>query len=668
MLDMPLTAVKGIGPKRAEQFCAVGVRSVRDLLCRLPRDYLDYSKATPVCSLKDGTCAAVQVRVGGAPRFYRAGGKTIVSASAQDETGTVSLKWFNQPYRSAQVKPGETVYACGRVSRAKGLTLINPTISAALPGILPVYATVRGLNQRAWRESEAAALESVWDGIGETLPQSLTERFGLVPFPLALRHAHFPYSNEAKGLARKRLDFENALLYLLAVELQRADRFRRNGFSFDCTGVPERFASKLPFSLTNAQRRAMKEISDDMQKPVPMNRLLQGDVGSGKTAVALYALCVAAANGRQGALLAPTEILAEQHMRQLRQIFGDAAVLLTGGMKKSARDAAKARIADGTALCVVGTHALLSEDVRFSDLGCVVTDEQHRFGVRQRAAMLGKGVRPDMLVMSATPIPRTLALLLYGDLDVSVLDELPPGRKPVKTSVIPAAKRNDMYAYIAREAKAGAQAYVVCPLIEESELIGAPSVESLCRELKKKMPGVRVAGLHGRMRAPEKEAVMRSFRDGETDVLVTTTVVEVGVHVPNARVMVIEGAERFGLSQLHQLRGRVGRSDRQAYCFLLSASEDETETARMRALAETNDGFAIAQKDLDLRGPGDFMGVRQHGENETAALSSLLDVRLLEEMHRVAREIAGTPNDENARLIAYAEERFSPEETQIAMN
>ncbi|MEN6594778.1 MAG: ATP-dependent DNA helicase RecG [Clostridiaceae bacterium] len=668
MIDILLTSVKGIGPKRAELFCQLGVHSARELLNRLPRDYLDYSTVTPVCELIDGKYAAARVRISSAPRYFRKGGMTVISASAQDETGCVTLKWFNQPYRSSQVKAGEVVCVCGRVLRKKGVTLLNPMLSSVLPGILPVYTTVKGLNQRTWRDSQMAALEAVWDQIGETLPQNVIDQYGLAPLALALRHAHFPFSKEALELARKRLDFENALLYFIAVEQQKAERTRQNGFAFDTSGVFGKFSAKLGYELTNAQKRVITEISADMEQPIPMNRLLQGDVGSGKTAVALYALCVASANGKQGVLLAPTEILAEQHYETLKTIFGSSAALLTGSMKKAERDAVLKKIADGTALCVAGTHALLSGGVRFYDLGCVVTDEQHRFGVRQRAAMMEKGARPDMLVMSATPIPRTLALILYGDLDISVIDELPPGRKPVKTSLIPPNKRGDMYAYLAKQAaEEGLQSYVVCPLIEESESIECPSVFELYTELKKTLPKTRIGMLHGQMKDAEKERVMRAFRAGEIDILVTTTVIEVGVHVENACFMVIEGAERFGLSQLHQLRGRVGRSARQAYCFLLTSDGNGETNERIQTLAKTSDGFEIARQDLLLRGPGDFIGVRQHGDAGVAMLGGMLDVQTLERAGRAAREIVCTPNEENTRLIELANERYDAM-SDIAMN
>ncbi|MDD4311704.1 MAG: ATP-dependent DNA helicase RecG [Eubacteriales bacterium] len=668
MLDIPLTSIKGIGPKRAELFSQLGVCSVGDLLFRLPRDYLDYTKATPITQLVNGQNAAVQVRISGATRFFRTKGMTMLSAPAQDETGKITLKWFNQPYRSSQLKIGEIVYACGRVIKKNGASLINPSFSQALPGIVPVYPTVKGVNQRAWRDSIYACLESVWDKIPEPLPRTLLERYNLVPLALALRHAHFPFSREALELARRRLDFENTLLYFIIVELQKAERLRQNGFSFDTSGVLERFTSQLSFSLTRAQLRVLDEIGIDMRKPVPMNRLLQGDVGSGKTAVAMYALCVAAANGKQGALLAPTEILAEQHAQNFGEIFGETVVLLKGSMKKKQREEALEKIANGSALFVIGTHALLSQDVRFYDLGCIVTDEQHRFGVRQRAAMLEKGVRPDMLVMSATPIPRTLALILYGDLDISVIDELPPGRKPVKTSVIPASKREDMYAYIASQAKEGVQSYVVCPAIEESDTIECPSVNALYTELKKMQPETRFAKLHGQMKEAEKERVMHAFRAGEIDVLVTTTVIEVGVHVPNACIMAIEGAERFGLSQLHQLRGRVGRSAKQAYCFLLYGVENQQDNERMLTMTQTNDGFEIAQKDLLLRGPGDFIGTRQHGDDGASLLSGAMDAKLLEQASKAARDLLNHSGEESARLIELASERYGTMLNDIAMN
>ena len=427
----------------------------------------------------------------------------------------------------------------------------------------------------------------------------------------------------------------------------------------------EAYLTSLPFAPTAAQRRVMGEIARDMASPSPMNRLLQGDVGSGKTAVALYALRIACANGYQGAFMAPTEILARQHYAALCEQFGDAACLLHGAMGKRQREQALLRIRSGEARVVVGTHALLQEDVRFARLGLVVTDEQHRFGVAQRAAIAGKGARPDVLVMSATPIPRTLSLLLCGDLDVSVIDELPAGRKPVKTRLIPAHRREDMYAYLMRQAQLGVQSYVVCPFIDEPEAMDGVSAEGLFAELTEKLPAARVGLLHGRMSGRRKEAVVEAFRAGQIDILVTTTVIEVGVHVENASIMVIEGADRFGLAQLHQLRGRVGRGSEQAYCFLLSESGSEAALNRLSVMVETNDGFQIAERDLAQRGPGDLYGTRQHG---ASSVLDGCDLALLGQAAQAAQEVMALPDAANDALLAHVRAGFDERAFSIAMN
>ena len=455
--------------------------------------------------------------------------------------------------------------------RAQGLSLLNPSLSAELPGLLPVYPLSQGLTQRFLRTAVRQALPAAAE-LYDPFPDRLRAAHDLLPLSEAVTLAHRPASREALLSARRTLAFERLLCYLLAVELHKQERRRFTGIAFECGGVLEAYLTSLPFAPTAAQRRVMGEIARDMASPSPMNRLLQGDVGSGKTAVALYALRIACANGYQGAFMAPTEILARQHYAALCEQFGDAACLLHGAMGKRQREQALLRIRSGEARVVVGTHALLQEDVRFARLGLVVTDEQHRFGVAQRAAIAGKGARPDVLVMSATPIPRTLSLLLCGDLDVSVIDELPAGRKPVKTRLIPAHRREDMYAYLMRQAQLGVQSYVVCPFIDEPEAMDGVSAEGLFTELTEKLPAARVGLLHGRMSGRRKEAIVEAFRAGQIDILVTTTVIEVGVHVENASIMVIEGADRFGLAQLHQLRGAVGRGSEQAYCFLLSES------------------------------------------------------------------------------------------------
>ncbi len=668
MAQQTLQSIKGVGEKRAQQLERLGVHSVEALLSHYPRGYRDYSKSVDVSAVRGGMDCAVKIRLVSPPKFYRAGGMSILSVRGEDDTGAILLKWFNQPYRSKQVRQGMEVYACGLVQSNRGLSMINPQLSEELPGILPVYPTVKGVPQRTIRQAVMAALKGTWDQIGETLPPQMIRSYGLCTRQLALRQIHFPTSMELMKLALRRVEFERMLLYLLAVEQEKERRKHTPGIPFDVSGVKETYLSKLPFRPTNAQTRAMAEIAKDMEAPSPMNRLLQGDVGSGKTAVALFALCVAGANGYQGAFLAPTEILAAQHYQQARSIFGDAAVLLTGSMHPAEREAALARIADGRAFCVVGTHALFQQSVQFYKLGLVVTDEQHRFGVQQRARMQDKGMRPDVLVMSATPIPRTLAMLICGDLDMSVLDELPPGRKPVKTSIISENRRMDMYRYIAKQAQQGVQAYVVCPLIEDSEELELPSVEQVTAELKKEFPTLRAAALHGRMKEPQKQKTIQDFRDGKLDVLVSTTVIEVGVHVENAAIMAIEGAERFGLSQLHQLRGRVGRGQQQSYCFLLTKNQSDQAMERLEVLAKSGDGFYIAQRDLELRGPGDFFGTRQHGDSTVPLPGAGCDLALLTQAKQAAREVVETPSAVNNELLERALTESAARANGIAMN
>lgn len=668
MQDKPITSLRGIGAARAEAFAKLGVKTVGDLLYLLPRSFQDFSKERLAAELSHGELAAVRVRIVSEPKLARFRGHSVVTARATDGVSNVLLKWYGQPYRRSQVCAGQTVIAAGRIDRARGLTIQNPQLLDALPGLVPVYPLCRGLTQRIVRDAMRQALEAEWGKIDETLPEQIRIRYDLAPLDEALRNVHFPLDQQSIAAARRRLEFENALSYLVVAEMQRLDRKRSVGVAFVTDGVRERYMAKLPFTLTKAQMRVLDELGRDMASPVPMNRLIQGDVGSGKTAVAMYALCVAAANGYQGVLLAPTEILAQQHYDTLHALFGASVCLVTGHMKKTSRDAALSKIADGTALVAVGTHALLSQNVRFARLGLVVTDEQHRFGVTQRAVLEKKGTRPDVLVMSATPIPRTLAILLYGDLDISVLDEVPPGRKPVKTSCIPQRRRRDMYDYVARQAALGFQTYVVCPFIEPSEGAEGPSVTELLQELTKDYPQVAFGLLHGRMQEKEKNAAIEAFREGKTRVLVTTTVIEVGVHVEKATTMIIEGADRFGLAQLHQLRGRVGRGSVQSYCFLVPGSSGDMALKRLAALTETNDGFLIAERDLEQRGAGDLFGTRQHGDGDAEQLSMAGNVALLQEAKTAAEDIMTVPNAENNAFLDKALRRYAAVFDSITMN
>lgn len=671
MLERPLTSIRGIGPKRAELLSGMGIRIVADLLNTMPRAYQDYSAIQSVAMLRHGDFVAVRVNVLFAPHIARIpGGRTIVETSAQDGTAKLRLVWFNQPYRTKSVAAGQCVIACGRVDRQRSTTLVNPNLYEEPPGILAVYPLAKELTQKQMRDAVAAALRMVDGTMNETLPPPLRARYGLCEINDAIRNAHIPVDFDALSCARRRLSFENMLYYQLILAGLRRERERDKGYAFNMDGLKTAFLSLLPFEPTGAQFRVMDEIEADMSRPNPMNRLVQGDVGSGKTVPALYAVFGAVRNGYQGVLMAPTEILAEQHYALMRSIFGDTALLMRGGMKKRERAEALESIATGKAKAIVGTHALLEEDVAFAKLGLVVADEQHRFGVKQRAQIFSKGERPDMLIMSATPIPRTLAMLLFSELDFSVLDELPPGRKPVKTHLVPESKRLDMYRYIERLAREGHQAYVVCPAIDTSEMPELRSAQQVYSELSELLPGARVALLHGRMKNDEKQRVIEEFRNGVSDILVSTTVIEVGVDVPNATVMAVENAERFGLAQLHQLRGRVGRGGQEAFCFLLSESDAKTASERLGILVETTDGFQIAQKDLELRGPGEFLGLRQHGASDFEPLLLAPEMGVLLEAQSAAAALFEEPELMGflEPLMQEAQRRYAHSLKNIAKN
>ena len=615
---------------------------------------------------KHGDYVALELKLKSDPKLARVRrGLDITTARAFDQSGEINLTWYNQPYRMKAVVAGECVYACGRVDRMHGVKMINPSIYRELPGILPVYPVCAGLSQKLLRDTVKAALEGCSEGIEESLPASMRQKYGLIGLYDALRGLHFPGNMEEIKAARQRLAFEDTLMFSLTLSMMQYS------LPLKLEGTMSSFIKLLPFEPTNAQLKAMEEIRRNLAGERLMNRLLQGDVGSGKTAVALYAMYAAMKNGKQAALMAPTEILAAQHYTTLCKIFGaENVAYLKGGMKKAEREAELARIADGTAKAVTGTHALLQGDVEFHDLGMVITDEQHRFGVKQRATIGAKGSAADVLIMSATPIPRTLAMILYGDLSVSCIDELPPGRKPVATRLVPEHKRQDMYKFIEEQAKAGQQAYIVCPLVEGSDSMDdVQSAVELYEELKKRL-SVPVGLLHGQMSNAAKEKAAEAFRRGETAVLVATTVIEVGVDVPNATIMAIENADRFGLAQLHQLRGRVGRGDKRSYCFLLSGDSSEAAQQRLSTLVKTNSGFEIAETDLMMRGPGEFLGKKQHGISEFAAASLAMDISVMKEAKDAAEEILSDRQAmaEASPLIHRAWSRLEAMEGEIARN
>ncbi|MCI7792896.1 ATP-dependent DNA helicase RecG [bacterium] len=637
-LDSDIQYLKGIGPAFAKKFAKLGIHTIRDLLLHYPRRYIDYSKPYTVVSAPfDVDCCVKATVLQRDPDRRVKGGRMLSHVVASDDTGILSLSWFNAPYAAQKLEPGTEYYFEGRVGGT--LTrreILHPIIRteeqvAAVP-LLPVYGATEGLPAARITRCVQTALAYV-DQLEDPLPPALLTKYRMPAKAEAVRAIHSPRDAADAAAARRRLIFEELYLLQLGIFLLR-------GHGRQATGAPMRpmdlgpFWRSLPYAPTGAQRRAAAEITADLCGETPMNRLLQGDVGSGKTLVAAAAIWFAAQNGWQSAMLAPTEILARQHAANLAdrlEPFGVNVTLLVGGMKASEKRVALAAIADGRAGLVVGTHAVLTDSVVFHNLGLAIVDEQHRFGVRQRGILAGKARNPHLLVMSATPIPRTLGLLMYGDLDISVLDELPPGRKPVRTWFITGRKRRDMYGYLEKQIAAGHQVYIVCPAIEENEVdSGMKAVKKYYEEtVCPLLPGRRIGLLHGKMKPKEKDEVMQRFKNGELDVLVSTTVIEVGVDVPNATVMVIENAERFGLSSLHQLRGRVGRGSADSCCILVSDNESEGVRSRLSFLCHTPDGFAVAKYDLETRGPGDFFGEAQHGLPTLQIADLVQDTRTL---------------------------------------
>ncbi len=688
-LATPVQFLKGVGPKLAEQLQKLGLETVQDVLFCLPRRYEDRRNLPPIGQIRVGQWVTVRGRLIGFDGRPTRGGKVVIRASISDKTGTVSLVWFNQPWvsRKLQGYKGE-ILAYGQVkesgfayeiSSPEYELIEDDSDEGEFARIVPVYPLTEGVRQSLVRRAAVSAIDRYLGDVIDPLPANLRQEQRLKPLAWSLRQIHMPESEENRLEAKKRLIFDEFFLLQLALEQKRLETHSEVGISFpisqlkssvvvgeirrtsrteksdphlfvkEATGL--RYGSTLldeakslfPFDLTHAQDRVIKEVWADMERPYPMNRLIQGDVGSGKTAVAACAMLAAVRCGYQAAIMAPTEILAEQHFRNLKAIFepvGIVVALLVGkqsaGKKKEVVGLAK----EAKAHILVGTHALIQESVSFDRLGLVVIDEQHRFGVMQRAALRQKGINPDVLVMTATPIPRTLTMTLYGDLDVSILDELPPGRVAIKTHWKKLDSRDKVYEQARELIKQGRQAYVVCPLVAESEKMMAQAAEELHYRLSESVyPELRVGLLHGQMKPKDKDTVMDQFRSAKLDILVSTTVIEVGVDVPNASVMIIEDANRFGLAQLHQLRGRVGRGTTQSYCILLADSTNEDAEARMQVLVDTNDGFKLAEEDLRLRGPGEMLGTKQSGNLDFKIADLVQDAKLLEISRHAAQKL-----------------------------
>ncbi|MFC1987162.1 ATP-dependent DNA helicase RecG [Chloroflexota bacterium] len=660
-IDSPITLIKGISSSLATKFSKLGVKTVRDLLYFFPRRHLDYSQRKPISQLAEGMEETIVANVWQAQEI-RLGGRRSTEAIVGDETGNVRVVWFNNPYLAKKLATNTRLVISGRVSLFKGhyvfespeWELVEDKEFIHAGRLVPLYALTQGLYPRQVRKLMKEAVDQWAWQVADFLPAELRERQKLLELPQAIRQAHFPEDADMKTRARIRLAFDELFLLQLGVlSRKRTWQESQPGNALGTkTPVLEAFLHSLPFELTPAQHRVLNELLADLEKTQPMSRLLQGEVGSGKTVVATSALLMAAANDYQGAFMAPTEILAEQHFSTIGQLLARAGnleekadylqsysglltrpltvAILIGDITQSRKQELQQRILSGDIDIIIGTHALIQKEVEFHKLGLAVVDEQHRFGVTQRSALRQKGSSPHVLVMTATPIPRTLALTLYGDLDLSVIDQLPPGRQVVKTKWLKPTQRDSAYGFIKRQVAEGRQSFIICPLVEESEVIQARAATAEYERLSQEVfPELRLGLLHGRMPADEKDKVMRRFRSGELNILVATPVVEVGIDIPNATVMLVESADRFGLSQLHQFRGRVGRGPEQSYCMLLAQNPSQVARERLDIIEKTQDGFELAEEDLKLRGPGEFFGTRQSGLPDLR-MAKLSDVGLLE--------------------------------------
>lgn len=651
MSSSDILSIKGIGPKKAAKLRRLGIHTLRDMLTYYPRGHESWAYAPAICDIPAEGNIMVKGSFAGSPGTLRVRkGLTISRWTLCDESGSIECVWYNQPYRTKQYQ-SETEYGImGSVGVKGRRQILNPRIVSAdevNTGVkyLPVYPTAEGVSQRDLRHLAMEAMKEL-DTVPETLPASIREKYDLCGIREAVRQIHFPENAEKLIPARRRIVFEEFFWYQLALARIRSHR-QKHVQGPNCPvekADMEAFLAAMPFSPTGAQARTIDEIAADMAHTYPMNRLVHGDVGSGKTLIAAFCLYTAWKNGYQGAIMAPTEVLARQLYEVLTGLlkpFGIRTAWLTGSHTAQEKTEIKEALLSGDIDVIAGTHALIQEDVAFANLGMVVTDEQHRFGVRQRSVLKAKGGDVHMLVMSATPIPRTMALLFFGDLDVSTLDEMPKGRKPIRTDLVDQRYRPRIYRFIRERAEAGEQTYMICPLVEDSDALEAQAAVSYYETLREgALAGIGIGLLHGRMKAEEKESVMRDFTGGKIRVLVSTTVVEVGVDAPNATVILIENAERFGLSQLHQLRGRVGRGSRQSYCILISDTQNEETKKRLKFLTQTSDGFAVSEEDLKLRGPGDFFGTRQHGIPAFDLADPIRHMGILKEAANAARAVA----------------------------
>lgn len=649
-LSKDVKYIKGVGPNRVQLLNKLGIFTLKDLITYYPRTYEDRSKPKNIAECVNGDEVLIEAIACGKLSDTRLRGKTMQKLLVRDETGSCTITWFNQSYLKNKFEIGKTYKFYGKITNTYGKITMNSPVfdedekSFNTGKIIPLYPLTYQLSQNVLRRIMENGLAEIEGKLEETLPDYLLKEYHLQGIDEATKLIHFPHEFEDFNQARKRLVFEELLSTQLALlELKNSYLNEEKGIQFDQNVKISDVINQLPFKLTKAQIRVLEEIDENMESEKPMNRLLQGDVGSGKTVVAMCAAYKAVKSGYQAAIMAPTAILATQHLENFQSMLetlGLKCELLISGISKKKKEELLERLANGEIDILIGTHAILEENVVFKNLGLVVTDEQHRFGVKQRTKIAQKGKNPDVLVMTATPIPRTLALILYGDLDISIIDELPPNRKKVETFAVPKNMTQRVNGFIEKQIQEGRQAYIVCPLVEENEEFDLKSVERLYEAYQKEIfPQYRVEYMHGKMRPKEKDDIMERFKLGEIDILISTTVIEVGVDVPNANIMVIENAERFGLAQLHQLRGRVGRGDYQSYCVLKCEGKSETVKERMKVMCSTNDGFVISEKDLELRGAGDFFGTMQHGLPEFKIANLFEDMPILKLAQSVAMKI-----------------------------
>lgn len=687
MLDLykDVQYVKGIGPKKADKLNKLGIFTLKDLLYYFPRQFEDRNNLKKIAQLEDGEKVTIKAVISSINTFSPKEGMTLTKIDVKDETGSAKLVFFNKSYIKNTFRPGDSILVFGKVKKKfNNLELTSCELEYLTNSpkntcrFMPVYQLTYGVTNKEIMSIIRTVLEDKELIIQEYMPQRIIEKYRLCSIDFAVRNIHSPSSKESLKIALYRIVFEELLILQLGLFVFKSGRNKEDGIKFETSKDLKKIISALPFKLTKAQNRALDEIIQDMNLEKIMNRLVQGDVGSGKTVVALLALANCVLNGYQGALMAPTEeILAGQHYISLTESLKDFGInvgLLIGSLTKKQKDTVLEQIKNNEIDILIGTHALIEDKVEFNNIGLVITDEQHRFGVMQRSKLSLKGANPDILVMTATPIPRTLALILYGDLDISIIDELPPGRQPIETIAIEKSKRDRAYNnLVRREVESGRQVYIVCPLVEESEAIEAKSAVELVEELRAEyFHDLRLGLLHGKMKSSEKDEVMRLFKDKEIDILVSTTVIEVGVNVPNATLMIIENAERFGLAQLHQLRGRVGRGSHKSYCVLIYDSKTDVCRQRMAIMEETNDGFKISEKDLEIRGPGEFFGTRQHGLPELKVANLFKHIKILKLAQQEARYILGEDNNlqlkENMALKKEIIDKFKDTLKEISLN